>query len=355
MRKLNILLVRGSEPNGVSYHRLFVPHNRLKLDYEYNVYDCNQIEEISNEDLRLVDIVVANRTITGGGVKEQIDQIKRVQECGAKFLIDLDDYWYLHHGHELSKWWNDRNITSLIETNIKYADHIIVTHDLLGSKTKKEYTVLENAIDSSLDQFKIEDKVIAYNVNIGWVGSSNHYKDISLLKQSLTRLNNENANYSFYYCGFNKQMKHCKQYEEVLTGGYTADQYFNVEGQPVDKYAYMYDLIDVAVIPLVDNEFNNCKSNLKMLEAGFKKKAVIVSGVHPYTSLINHGVNSLQVKPTDKNGWYKEIMKLLKNKELITTLAEQLYKDVQDYEIRKINEKRLKLYGSIGSNPNNQG
>lgn len=353
-KKLNILLVRGGAENGVSYHRLFKPHELIKRHYDWiDVSDCDAIEQVSNESLRKMDIVIANRTITGGNREQNEFEIKRVQYCGCKYIVDIDDYWILHHGHELSKWWGANKMQSLIETNIRFADHITVTHKLLGDKTKKPYTILPNGIDSTDVQFQVLPKKIRERVSFGWVGSSNHYKDVLMLQDSLQRLNEENASYTMSYCGFNKDMRHCQHYERVLTGNYTQNgNYQNIEGQPVDKYALMYDHLDVALVPLVDNEFNNCKSNLKMLEAAFKKKAVIVSNVHPYNEIIKHGVNCLAVSPTDRHGWYKEMKKLIKNRELIVNLSEQLYQDVQPYELSNINKERIKLYERIGSNRN---
>lgn len=351
-KKLNILLVRGGAENGVSYHRLFKPHELIKKQYDWiGVFECDAIEQVSNESLRKIDIVIANRNITSGS-REQIEfEIKRVQYCGCEYVVDIDDYWILHHGHELAGWWKSNSMQSVIETNIRFADYITVTHKLLGNKTKKPYTVLPNGIDSTDVQFQVLPKVIRDRVSFGWVGSSNHYKDVSLLQNSLERLNKENADYTMSYCGFNKDIPHCSRYEKVLTGNYSQnDNYQNVEGQPVDKYALMYDQLDVALVPLVDNEFNNCKSNLKMLEAAFKKKAVIVSNVHPYNTLIKHGVNCLAVSPTDRHGWYKEMKKLIKNRELIVNLSEQLYLDVQEYELSNVNKERIKLYERIRDN-----
>lgn len=349
-KKLRLLLIRGSAPNGVSYHRLYAPHMRMKSDYDIEVYDCDKIEQVNNDTLRTIDIVIGNRTVTDGPPEQQKFEIDRIKSCGAKFILDLDDYWYLYNNHELSGWWNRNKITSIIEANIRHANYVTVTHDLLGSKTKREYTVIPNGIDARLPQFQVVEKEIEV-VEFGWVGSGNHRKDITLMKESLRRLNTEQQPYKMKYCGYNAQLKHCREYEEILSGGWSQhNNYSNIEGQPVDKYGYMYELIDVALIPLFDNEFNNCKSNLKMLEAGFKKKAVIVSDVHPYSPLIKHGVNCLKVNKTDRNGWYKEMMKLIKQPDMVKELAEQLHKDVQAYEMGKINELRMKLYDSIGRN-----
>ena len=49
----------------------------------------------------------------------------------------------------------------------------------------------------------------------------------------------------------------------------------------------------ICLIPLESNKFTACKSNLKMLEAGWAKKPVIVSGVHPYNKLGKDNKNCL--------------------------------------------------------------
>lgn len=343
MSKSRILLVRAGHHNGVSYHRLLVPFKALERLYpdHYDIKDCDGIEQITDEELEAFDFVVCNRNLAVGSVEDNIAQIKRVK-AKSKLVIDVDDYWYLHPKHELKGWWNAHHTTSRIEVNVMSADYITTTHPLLGSKANKPYFVWPNGIDTTVDQFKPKAKVLRPTVEFGWVGTSNHYNDIALMKESLKRLNRERTDHRIVFAGYSAKMPHTRKYEEVLTGGFTHNytQYVNIEGLPIDEYMNLYDHIDVAMIPLEDNDFNNCKSNLKMLEAAFKKKAVIVSNVHPYTSLIDHERNCLKVNTTDRMGWYKSIVRLLNNRELIKELGEQLYKDAQVYEITPITHRR---------------
>lgn len=351
MKRLKILLVGGGRPNGVSYHRLLKPHQVMCRHYEVDVNDCDAIEQVSDESLQKFDIVIANRTLANGTtVTEQLEQIKRVKATGCKYILDIDDYWHLHQGHELSKWWVSNNMTSLIETNINNADYVMTTHDVLGKLTKRDYIVMPNGIDETDMQWNVKPKAIRKTVEFGWCGSNNHIHDINLMGKALRRLNVEDVNYRMAYLGYSPKMPNVKNYEHVLTGYDTAkdNQYLNIQGLPVDEYATLYDHIDVALIPLVENVFNSCKSNLKMLEAGFKKKAVIVSNVQPYTSLIKHGENCLKVNSTDNNnGWYKSIKRLCNDRELIKQLADQLHKDVQQFELSILAKKRFEFYQSI--------
>ena len=78
----------------------------------------------------------------------------------------------------------------------------------------------------------------------------------------------------------------------------------------IDNYARSYDNQGIALIPLQDNKFNRMKSELKMIEAGYFKKAVIVSEVHPYTNVINRK-NCLSVGV--RQDWTPKIRGLLKN------------------------------------------
>lgn len=351
MKKLRILLVRGGAPNGVSYHRLLKPHKVMCKYYEADVHDCDAIEQVSTETINTFDIVIANRTLgSEKSAAKQAEQINRVKSTKAKYILDIDDYWHLPNNHEILKWWRENNMTSLIQLNVDMADYVMVTHDCLGKLTKRDYNVQPNGLDTTALHFNLRLKAVRQTVDFGWCGSSNHIHDINLMAKSLKRLNDEGVKYRMSYLGWSDKMPHAKLYEHILSGynSIPDNQYINIGGKEVDTYGALYDHIDVSLIPLCDNTFNACKSNLKMLEAGFKKKAVIVSNVHPYTSLINHEVNCLKVNATDNgNGWYKSIKRLINNKELITKLAEQLYQDVQPYELNNLIHNRYKFYQSI--------
>jgi glycosyltransferase involved in cell wall biosynthesis len=59
---------------------------------------------------------------------------------------------------------------------------------------------------------------------------------------------------------------------------------------PVDitQYAQLYKFFDVSLSPLKNSTFNKCKSELKVVEAGFTRTAIIASNVTPYKEVIKH-------------------------------------------------------------------
>jgi glycosyltransferase involved in cell wall biosynthesis len=127
--------------------------------------------------------------------------------------------------------------------------------------------------------------------------------------------------------------------------------------QEINKYANNYNSFDVSLAPLVDTEFNSNKSQLKVIEAGFYKKALIASNVGPYTIDLKHALNQGQF--TDGNAllvdnarnhsdWSKNIKKLVENPNMIVDLGERLYETVKDkYDLNQVTKTRYEFYKSL--------
>lgn len=110
----------------------------------------------------------------------------------------------------------------------------------------------------------------------------------------------------------------------------------------------MYNNIHVALAPLKENKFNNCKSQLKVIEAAFMKKAIIVSNTSPYTIDCNVS-NSILVNESDwRNGWYRAIKRMINNPSLVYDLAAKLHEDITiKYHISSVNQKRYEVLKSL--------
>jgi glycosyltransferase involved in cell wall biosynthesis len=99
------------------------------------------------------------------------------------------------------------------------------------------------------------------------------------------------------------------------------------------------------------------KSQLKVIEAGFYKKALIASNVGPYTIDLKHALkngeftdgNALLVDEVrNHSDWAKNIKKLVENPNMITDLGERLYETVKDkYDLNNVTRERASLYKSL--------
>jgi glycosyltransferase involved in cell wall biosynthesis len=99
------------------------------------------------------------------------------------------------------------------------------------------------------------------------------------------------------------------------------------------------------------------KSQLKVIEAGFYKKALIASEIGPYTLDLKHCLengnfvdgNAMLVKETrNHSDWSKFIEKLIKNPNLVEDMGERLYETVKDkYDLNVVTKNRAQFYKSL--------
>ena len=126
----------------------------------------------------------------------------------------------------------------------------------------------------------------------------------------------------------------------------------------VSSYATNYNFFDVSLAPLVENVFNGHKSQLKAIEAGFHKKAIIASETNPYTidlvnslenGIFNQKGNSLLVNhKKNHKQWAQHMKKLIENPNMIEDLGNRLYETVKDkYSLKKVSKDRVEFFKSI--------
>ena len=99
------------------------------------------------------------------------------------------------------------------------------------------------------------------------------------------------------------------------------------------------------------------KSQLKVIEAGFYKKALIASDVGPYTIDLKHCLNKgnftdgnalLVSEHKNHSDWAKYVKKLVDNPNMITDLGERLYETVRyTYDLNNVTKKRGEFYKSL--------
>ena len=109
--------------------------------------------------------------------------------------------------------------------------------------------------------------------------------------------------------------------------------------------------------------FNQVKSQLKVIEAGFYKKALIASEFGPYTIDLKHSLKNGQftdgnalLVPESRNhsDWSKNIKKLIDNPNMIVDLGERLYETVKDtYDLKTVTKARAEWYKLIVDKKNN--
>jgi glycosyltransferase involved in cell wall biosynthesis len=403
MTKINVLVL-PSDKTGVGKFRSVDPHIFLQklypedfhidIDYEPKVNDINYWKKYQ--------IVHIHRTI-GQNYDNTPLILKTLNDMGIITIVDIDDYWLPGSEHPIHDLIKTHKIHEKIVSNLKAAKYVTTTTSLFANEIKKinkNVVIFPNAIDPKEPQFN-EPTLESDNLRIGWLGGSSHLHDLKLIEEPLSKLNaDDRKNLQFFLCGFdtrgsvteiNKDTGEQKtrpirpeetvwnKYEQIITTnriGFSEDYinyllkfkeedfpnqyeqpYVRVWTRPVQSYAKNYSKFDVSLAPIKNTMFNRMKSQLKVIEAGFYKKALIASEIGPYTLDLKHALkngeftdgNALLVnEKRNHSDWYKFIKKLKSNKNLVTDLGERLYETVKDtYDLNNVTKLRAEFYKSL--------
>ena len=401
--KINVLVI-PSDGSGVGKYRSIDPHVMLQTLYpeEFHV-DIDYTPDVNNVNFwKKYQIVHFHRNI-GANYDATPNLIKFLRSQGIVTIMDIDDYWNPGKEHPIHNLIVQHQINKKIVANMKEVDYVTTTTPIFADEIKKinkNVLIFPNAINPDEPQFKAitppSDKI-----RVGWLGGSSHLHDLKLLDGMVNKLGNDILDKTqFVICGFdirgtvtqiNPQTGEEKKrdilphetvwarYEEIFTNNYkTIDEdykkflmnfkeeeyktnsdlpYVRVWTKPVTSYATNYSKFDISLAPIKNHMFNKMKSQLKVIEAGFYKKALIASEIGPYTLDLKHCLkngeftdgNAILI-PESRNhsDWSKAIKKLVQNPEMIVELGERLYDTVKDkYNLKNVTRDRAEWYKNL--------
>ena len=401
--KINVLVL-PSDRTGVGKFRSLDPHIMLQnlypddfhvdIDYEPKINDINYWKKYQ--------IVHAHRSIGQNfDVAPQI--IRQLRSLGIIVIVDLDDYWLPTKEHPIHQLIVKHKLHEKIIANLKEASFVTTTTEIFAdeiSKINKNVVIFPNAIDPNESQFK-QPTLESERIRVGWLGGSSHLHDLMLI-DGMVEKNGKDVNDKVQYviCGFdtrgtmteiNPQTGEEKKrdilphetvwvkYEEIFTNRYsivgdeykkflmefrdfefpneTSLPYRRVWTKPITTYASNYSKLDISLAPIKNHIFNRMKSQLKVIEAGFYKKALIASEIGPYTIDLKHCLsngnfvdgNALLVDENrNHSDWSKYIKKLVQNPNMIKDMGERLYETVKDtYDLRNVTRNRAEWYKTL--------
>jgi glycosyltransferase involved in cell wall biosynthesis len=402
MSKIKLLVI-PSDRTGVGKFRSIDPHVFLQNLYpdDFHVDIVYEVPYDNPDYWKQYQIVSFHRSI-GPDFDRTLELIPKLRSWGIKTVVDIDDYWMPGKEHPIHDVIRFNKINEKITANLKATDYVTTTTSLFADeimKLNKSVFVFPNAINPNEPQFK-EPTIESDRLRVGWLGGSSHLHDIQLLDQSFSKLSRYHDKLQYVLCGFDTRGsvteinsetgEHKKrdilpaetvwaQYEKIFTQNYSIvsddykkyllkynqDQYSNelnesylrVWTRPIQSYAKNYSKFDISLAPIKNHMFNRMKSQLKVIESGFYKKAIIASNVGPYTIDLKHSLNNgnfvdgnalLVDENRNHSDWAKYIEKLLKNPNMVKDMGERLYETVKDkYDLNIVTRNRAGFYKQI--------
>lgn len=416
-KKIRVLAVPSDE-GGCKYWRVERPH--LKLDEmfgdDFDVVIRNDVNWRDLDYISSFDIIYSHKGLlmapnetTPPDMEGFFNALDYCHQNNIVTIMDIDDYWHLGQYHPMNRQSIISKTPELLMDNLKRFDYITTTTEIFAKEImrfNKNVEVYPNAIDTEDPQWKEDTSFMTPTgkIRFGFVMGSSHGKDMeqfqgvvnSLPKDVMDKIQIVLCGYDLrgtittigpdgqvqgvrnvspmetvwydYECNVTNNYRLCSpQYQQFLSMYMPDAQYPDVDNEfyrrewtkNLSTFGSHYEHIDVLLVPLNDHEFNKYKSELKIVEAGFKHKAIVMSEYGPYTI----GTNSMfkkggEIDPTGNcvlieprkahKDWAKTIIKLTRNPELIHQLADNLHEHVKDtYNLETVTKKRAEWYKKI--------
>ena len=404
MSKIRILAI-PSDKHGVGKFRMMDPFVFISDKHSEDIHvDISYNAEDRDEYFLNYDIVVFHTFIHQTNHEHNIKRINWLKSKGIITIMDIDDLWFVDQRHPMYHAIKMNKVGEMKIDMLKNVDYVSTTTSIFAQTIKDKLkvsnvVVFPNAVNEDEPQFQ-NKSIKSDKVRFGWLGGSSHLHDLELMSNGISSTYNLfKDKVQFVLCGFDtrgtvtvidqegKQQQRPIQptetvwykYEGFFTdnfkvlspeyknylGTFTQGDYNDIDEpyrrrwtKDINSYATNYNTFDVSLAPLVDSVFNANKSQLKIIEAGFFKKAIIASDVDPFTidliSAVDEGKfndkgNALLVgSKKNHKDWAKHMKRLVENPNMIEDLGERLYETVKDtYSLKKVCKDRVEFFKSI--------
>jgi len=404
MSKIRILAI-PSDKHGVGKFRMMDPFVFISDKHSEDIHvDISYNAEDRDDYFLNYDIVVFHTFIHQTNHEHNIKRINWLKSKGIITIMDIDDLWFVDQRHPMYHVIKMNKVGEMKIDMLKTVDYVSTTTSIFAKTIKDKLkvsnvVVFPNAVNEDEPQFQ-NKPVQSDKVRFGWLGGSSHLHDLELMSNGISSTYNLfKDKVQFVLCGFDtrgsvtvidqegKQQQRPIQptetvwykYEGFFTddfkvlspeyksylGTFTQGDYNDINEpyrrrwtKDINSYATNYNTFDVSLAPLVDSVFNANKSQLKVIEAGFFKKAIIASDVDPFTidliSAVDEGKfndkgNALLVgSKKNHKDWAKHMKRLVENPNMIEDLGNRLYETVKDtYSLKKVCKDRVEFFKSI--------
>lgn len=342
--------------------------------FRYRGYNISQIMEDSNQwraiyffksELSLIEnilnkvqLITISRVRWSFEVQAFIDKVKKHKKT---IVFDIDDRVFDMEFLPLVT--NTLNVNMASERDYEYwfsyisrigftaskADGFITTNDFLGRalqlKFHKEAFVIPNFLNK--EQVEISNKIMNEKdfkknekpFTIGYFsGTPSHINDFKMVYKEIIELISDFKDINLNVVGF---MEFPNEMNEFIKKG-------RITSTSLVDFLKLQELIasvDINIVPLVVNDFTNCKSELKYFEAAIVNTITCASPIYSYKEAISDGVNGFLC---EQSQWYDKIKLIYSNSVDLKKINDNAFKSVlENYYGEKIIYKIENVYNSI--------
>ena len=293
----------------------------------YNIMRAMEYEDISWQAVYFLksEIKKAQKYLDEGDLfvilrqsakdNEILDLIKEIHKKNKKVLFDIDDLVFdFRYLRLLMHSTGSRNILYWaayiygIRRIAKRVDGFLTTNDFLAKKIKQSFSKPCEVIPNSLNDKQIRLFDPKKKKHPGFVvgyfsGSPTHRKDFRVAEAGLIEFLNKHDDASLWVVGF-------MEFSGPMWKMIRANKVTILDFANYLKMQVQLSEVDVNIAPLVENDFTNCKSELKFFEAAAAETTTIASPTYAFKKVISDGKNGLLAESDE---WYKKLEYLYNN------------------------------------------
>lgn len=213
---------------------------------------------------------------------------------------------------------------------LENSDAILCSTEFIMKKLKeieqlkeKTYYVIPNCIDFNIWN-KLKEPLLKKPesmIRIGYSGCGNHGGDLYMIRDVITALLHEFGNLEFIWA---VPMKNPHDPDKNFEIGHPRAKCVN-EWYTIAQFPQVlknWDL-DIGIAPLLDNNFNRSKSNLRWLEYSALKVPTVASNVEPFRKSIIHNSDGYLCRGSQE--WYTHLKELILSQEERKRIGETAY------------------------------
>lgn len=250
------------------------------------------------------DVIVICRMRYTGALNEVVT---RARSQGKKVLFDVDDLVFdLDYVHLILKtldqdfrhpgvWDHWFAYIGRIGATLKMCDGAITTNRFLAKRIESFAGLKTHVIPNFMNEHQLQISRSIYDqkrssgfartneVHMGYFsGTPTHNHDFSMVATALQGLMEDDSRIRLLVVGYLELRGEFAKFRDRITT-YPLHDFVNLQR--------LMSLVEINLVPLLDNGFTNCKSELKYFEAAAVGTVTVATPIYSYASAITDGVN----------------------------------------------------------------
>ncbi|PAW50312.1 glycosyl transferase family 2 [Pseudomonas moraviensis] len=305
--------------SAIGHYRMSQPLIELEAANRAEGRICYGLPSIIDIERQSPDVIV----LQGRYSQSAIDEIPPLKKfCHARRIFELDDYVIdvPHRNAHIRNMPNKQEMARMVRSAINLCDRVVVSTQPLAnalSDMHHDIRVVPNMLARNLWTDLRSQRRTSKKPRVGWGGGTSHHGDLAVIADVVRELASE-VDWVFFGMCPDDLRPYMHEFHGVI---------------PLEVYpAKLASLnLDLALAPLEFHIFNDCKSNLRLLEYGACGYPVICTDTEAYRGYLP----CTRVKTNSTDEWLQAIRMHLADPDASYRMGDELREIVlRDYVLR---------------------